>query len=461
MAQTVCTCNNGEKAGWRDCMAFEEHCLSCHDGFTLDGKLCTVTPSEGWTTLGTGVCTFDNGDIAAANMQYESTYNYPGTIEDCKEACIAQGECKAVEYKPERCVYIYGSGQPITKSQNGGEGFVCLKYDDSGDSGAEVCYTEHQDKVWTVKNFSTDLADKGVIDTDACKQACDSDSGCYAYLTESSSGACQHYLVDLADLTESSNVGITVYIKSACEPKEWTYVGNGACEDGEGSDIWNNDVFSNTYSGANYDGSHDDCKALCLQLPNIKGVMVALLQGGTLNRCICLGDFTKDDQTDLMKQEQWNYYSGTNTAEIEGFIANEKYHCYKWEAVPNANAASSHGDPIIWTFKGECYDLNKDGLYLASSHPEFSHDVYVAVYNEFIREIQIQDEDNTILLSISNLNELSGEWNYGFKQRDRICRTMSWKECEFSHPQYAFDTQVLRYTVQIMHHDYLDPALKH
>jgi len=130
------------------------------------------------------------------------------------------------------------------------------------------------------------------------------------------------------------------------------------------------------------------------------------------------------------------------------------------EAVPNANTASSHGDPIIWTFKGECYDLNKDGLYLASSHPEFSHDVYVAVYNEFIREIQIQDEDNTILLSISNLNELSGEWNYGFKQRDRICRTMSWKECEFSHPQYAFDAQVLRYTVQIMHHDYLDPALK-
>ena len=41
--------------------------------------------------------------------------------------------------------------------------------------------------------------------------------------------------------------------------------------------------------------------------------------------------------------------------------------------------AVSHGDPIIWTFSGECYDLNKDGLYLASSHPHIDHDVTIAV----------------------------------------------------------------------------------
>jgi len=255
-AQTVCTCNNGEKAGWRDCTG-GEHCLSCDDGFTLDGKLCTVTPSEGWTTLGSGVCTFDNGDIAAANMQYESEYNYQGTIEDCKAACIAQGECKSVEYKPDRCVYTYGSGQPITKADGSG-GFFCLKYEASSSGGS----------------------------------------------------------------------------------------------------------------------------------------------------------------------------------------------------------ASSHGDPIIWTFKGDCYDLNKDGLYLASSHPDYDHKVYVAVYNEFIRELQIRNSNNDLLFSVSNMNELSGQWNYGLKYFNRICGEMSWKECELFFHQYAFDAQIFRYTVQIMFHDYLDPALK-
>jgi len=129
--------------------------------------------------------------------------------------------------------------------------------------------------------------------------------------------------------------------------------------------------------------------------------------------------------------------------------------------VPTAEpSASSHGDPIIWTFKGECYDLSLDGFYLASSHPTYKHKVFVGVYNEFIREIQITDEMDTLLFAISNLDELSGQWNYGLKEWTRICTRMSWKECEWNFRQYAFDAQIFRYTVQIMFHDYLDAALK-
>merc|ERR1711953_1317202 len=55
----------------------------------------------------------------------------------------------------------------------------------------------------------------------------------------------------------------------------------------------------------------------------------------------------------------------------------------------NVAGASSHGDPIIHTFNGECYDLDRDGLYIASSHRDWDHIVKVAVYNQYIREIQI------------------------------------------------------------------------
>jgi len=144
------------------------------------------------------------------------------------------------------------------------------------------------------------------------------------------------------------------------------------------------------------------------------------------------------------------------------------YEVFQWSCPEEAetetlvvgNSASSHGDPIIWTFKGECYDLSKDGLYVASEHPRYNHKVWVGVYNDFIREIQITDEMDELLFSISNLNELSGEWNYGLNGRRRKCATMEWKECEWSFVQYAFDAQIFRYIVQIMHHDYLDAALK-
>jgi len=124
------------------------------------------------------------------------------------------------------------------------------------------------------------------------------------------------------------------------------------------------------------------------------------------------------------------------------------------------NSASAHGDPVIHTFNGDCYDLNKDGLYVASAHPSWGHVVKLAVYNNFIREIQITNKhDDELLFSYSNLNEVTGQWAFGLKQRTRMCQTFTWKHCEFSFPQTEFDAQVFRYYAQIHYHDYADPGL--
>merc|ERR1719499_1496390 len=123
------------------------------------------------------------------------------------------------------------------------------------------------------------------------------------------------------------------------------------------------------------------------------------------------------------------------------------------------SSASSHGDPIIWTFNNECYDLNKDGIYVASSHPKYDHIVKIAVYNDFIREIQITNKLGKILLSISNLGDtIIDSWPYRVKHEQRAC--LSYKDCGFILDQYVFDAQIFRYTVHLSFHDYLDPALK-
>merc|ERR550517_882934 len=69
---------------------------------------------------------------------------------------------------------------------------------------------------------------------------------------------------------------------------------------------------------------------------------------------------------------------------------------------------SSHGDPIVWTFNGEMYDLDVDGHYLASSHQtKFDHEVHISVYNHYMREIQVTNkETGDIMLSINNLGDV-------------------------------------------------------
>merc|ERR1719204_13100 len=126
----------------------------------------------------------------------------------------------------------------------------------------------------------------------------------------------------------------------------------------------------------------------------------------------------------------------------------------------NELTASSHGDPIIWTFNDDCYDLNVDGLYVASSHKSFNHEVKVAVYNDYMREIQIVQRDSgRLLLSISNLGEVVNNWPYHYSHKKRTCAP-GMRDCIFQTDEYEFDAQDFHYAIQVMLHDYLDPALK-
>merc|ERR1719495_3032246 len=81
-------------------------------------------------------------------------------------------------------------------------------------------------------------------------------------------------------------------------------------------------------------------------------------------------------------------------------------------------AATSHGDPIIWTFNNECYDLNKDGFYVATESSKFTHSAYIGVYNDFMREFQLIRDDGLVLLYINNLGEMDNDnypWKASFK----------------------------------------------
>merc|ERR1711953_1337687 len=57
--------------------------------------------------------------------------------------------------------------------------------------------------------------------------------------------------------------------------------------------------------------------------------------------------------------------------DLYGPMCNEKCPiCIPYEATPpptqvptTSTTGTAHGDPIIWTFNDECYDLNKDGPY--------------------------------------------------------------------------------------------------
>jgi len=130
------------------------------------------------------------------------------------------------------------------------------------------------------------------------------------------------------------------------------------------------------------------------------------------------------------------------------------------EEPTGGDISTAHGDPIIWTFNDECYDLNKDGKYLATSHPSFDHEVSIAVYNDFMREVQVTNNQGKILLSINNLGEvLNNDYPYYFSEETVQCPLDSY-DCPFSYKEFRFDAQNFEYIVQIMVHDYLDAALQ-
>lgn len=123
--------------------------------------------------------------------------------------------------------------------------------------------------------------------------------------------------------------------------------------------------------------------------------------------------------------------------------------------------ASSHGDPIIWTFFGECYDLRKDGIYRATEFiEEFDEVVDIGIYNDFMREIQVWKFDE-LLLSINNFGEvIDNGFPSSFEHSTRQCpEELEGLECYGTIEEFTFDVQDFSYAVQIMYHDYNDAAL--
>jgi len=124
--------------------------------------------------------------------------------------------------------------------------------------------------------------------------------------------------------------------------------------------------------------------------------------------------------------------------------------------------STAHGDPIIWTFNDECYDLNKDGLYDATVNPRFDHFVKIGVYNDFMRELQVVHNNGEVLLSINSLGEYekSNNFLYRFKFEEKDCPVqMKETECVGTYKEWKFDVQEFEYTVHLLRHNYKDEGI--
>merc|ERR550539_1774852 len=97
--------------------------------------------------------------------------------------------------------------------------------------------------------------------------------------------------------------------------------------------------------------------------------------------------------------------------------------CVATTATPTAHpVATSHGDPIIWTFDDECYDLNKDGKYVATKSPKFDHHINIGIYNDFMREVEVVKSNGEVLLSINVNGEYEAEnYPYNFRVYEKEC----------------------------------------
>jgi len=125
------------------------------------------------------------------------------------------------------------------------------------------------------------------------------------------------------------------------------------------------------------------------------------------------------------------------------------------------STSTAHGDPIIWTFHGECYDLNKDGLYDATVNPRFNQAVKIGVYNDFMREISVVDDDGNVMISINSLGEYETQkFPYHFDYEEKDCPLdMKKTECFETYKEWTFDVQEFHYTVQLLRHDYKDAGI--
>jgi len=198
------------------------------------------------------------------------------------------------------------------------------------------------------------------------------------------------------------------------------------------------------YQGSNidfYGFSNDTTKIRHFQAePNIVAAMPIMLCGSVATRN-CFGGV------------EFSYERSITVAEF----CNEQYAtCIE---VP---PATSHGDPIIWTFHDECYDLNKDGLYGATVNPKFSHDVKIGVYNDFMRELVVVDRKDNVILSINSLgeHEIDDKFPYAFSYEEKPCpEEMKQTECQGTFKEWVFDAQEFRYTVHLLRHNYKDAGI--
>ena len=94
----------------------------------------------------------------------------------------------------------------------------------------------------------------------------------------------------------------------------------------------------------------------------------------------------------------------------------------------------------------------EDGKYLASSHPQFDHDVYVTIYNEFIRSIEVVSKEGDLVLWISCNGEYdASKYQYAFEALDKECpANMNRNECVESYKYFRFDAQHFQYFVTIL-----------
>jgi hypothetical protein len=133
------------------------------------------------------------------------------------------------------------------------------------------------------------------------------------------------------------------------------------------------------------------------------------------------------------------------------------------EPTATTTTSTAHGDPIIWTFYEECYDLNKDGLYDATVNPRFDHSVKIGVYNDFMRELVVVDDNDNIMISINSLGVYEHDennWPHAFSFEEKDCPAeMKQTECLGTYKEWIFDAQEFRYTVHLLRHDYKDNGI--
>jgi len=178
---------------------------------------------------------------------------------------------------------------------------------------------------------------------------------------------------------------------------------------------------------------------------------VFICPGVSTNRC--MGGF------------ECTYWVGQKAVDQKELCSGTYAHCIPTTFSPTMQpvpTSTAHGDPIIWTFNDECYDLNKDGLYVATANPKFNHVVKLGVYNDFMRELQVVSTNGEVLLSINSLGEYekSDNFLYRFTYEEKECPMgMKDTECVGTYKEWMFDAQEFEYTVHLLRHDYKDNGI--